>query len=367
MDGLTNFWKLSFANRRYRILLHSCFWIFLLFFWLRENLIIHIDIAQKIATNVSGIFLALFLFYPLVYGIFPLLKKRRFVLFALLFIAWYAIGAGLRYYHINLLVNMHKSEGEGWLSGQDFLNSLYDNRLQPYELVGVFFSGIAGFLTIIIIPLTCKFIRYAYTINYNQALLQKEKTELELEFLKSQINPHLFFNTLNNLQSFIIHGEKDNSLKLLNSFADFMRYALYECNSQYIAIEKEAELIAHYLAIEKVRYPDKAYINYTFQLLNNEFKIPPLVLLTLVENAFKHSNNLPEKSIAIDIDLECNNNTLHFTVRNHYQKQDIKDKSTGIGLINLKKRLRHYFADKYELLLENDGYIFTARLIIFAV
>ena len=84
-------WHRSFVNWRYRLLLHTGFWTFLLFFWLRENLVVHIDVAQHYVITLTGIALSLFLFYPLVYGIIPLLRRRRWIMAILLFIMYYLV------------------------------------------------------------------------------------------------------------------------------------------------------------------------------------------------------------------------------------------------------------------------------------
>ena len=344
--------------------MHISFWLFYFLFGLRENLVTHIDPQANLASNISGILLSLFLFYPLVYFILPLLQRKKIIYAIVAFMAWYIIAAAARDYHIKMLIGVYKSEG-GWFSGQDFVESFYNSWKDPYHAAELFFSGLAGFLTIVFVPLICKFLRYMYRSNYANALLQKEKTELELSFLKSQLNPHLFFNTLNNLQSFIVHGEKENSIELLGSLADFMRFSLYESDRPLIEIEKESMLIKQYLNIEKVRYADNVSIVYDDRSENTHQMIPPLLLLTLVENAFKHSNELPADEVSITIVLKSNPDKIYFEVSNKVKPALIINEKKGLGHANLKKRLDHFYPDNHLFeIIRNDPF-YTARLTIF--
>jgi hypothetical protein len=138
--AINKLWQRTFTDWHYRLLLHTGFWVFLLFFWLRENLVVHIELAQHIAITLSGIMLSLFLFYPLVYGIIPLLQRRRWVMAITFLIIYYLIAILLRTYHITLLVENYKSEG-GWFAGQDFWDNFYQHQLQPHRLV-VDFSAV---------------------------------------------------------------------------------------------------------------------------------------------------------------------------------------------------------------------------------
>ncbi len=361
--AINKLWQLSFTDWRYRLVLHAGFWIFLLFFWLRENLVVHIELAQHYAITLSGIALSLFLFYPLVYGIIPLLRRRRWVIAIILFIIYYLIGILLRTYHITLLVDNYKSEG-GWFAGQDFWDKFYQHQLQPHRLVADFFSSITGLITIIFIPLTLKFVRHAWRSHLQQTQLEKENVQLELNFLKAQVNPHLLFNSLNNLQSFIVHDEKERSVELLNRLAQLLRFSLYECKGEFVTLEQEATLLENYIAIERVRYDEQSVITTDIRITPLNYPLPALLLMPLVENAFKYSTALPDASIQIQ--LTACQNVLTFIASNSYAPGDPSHRG-GIGLQNVRKRLQHYFPDRHELTIEDTQNKFTVTLTIYPV
>ncbi|WP_315822557.1 hypothetical protein [Paraflavitalea speifideaquila] len=145
-------WQRSFTDPLYRLLLHVAFWVFLLFYWLRENMIVHIEVAQDYAITLTGVALGLFLFYALVYGIIPLIIKRRWLLAIISCALYYLVAVLLRTYHISQLVEQYKG-ANGWFAGQDFWDNFYSHQLQPHQLFTYFFNSITGLITIIYIPL----------------------------------------------------------------------------------------------------------------------------------------------------------------------------------------------------------------------
>lgn len=360
-NAIIRWWQRSFTDQRYRLLLHTGFWAFLLFFWLRENMVVHIEPGQHYVITLTGIVLSLFLFYPLVYGIIPLLQRRRWIVGILLFVVYYLAAILLRTYHINQLVDGYKSEG-GWFAGQDFWNNFYQHQLQPHQLLADLFSSITGLITIIYIPLTIKFIRYAYRSNLQQSQLEKENVQLELNFLKAQINPHLLFNSLNNLQSYIVHDEKERSVELLNRLADLLRFSLYECHGEFVTPQQEATLLQNYIEVEKVRYDEHSNITTDICAPSLSYPLPALLLMPLVENAFKYSAGLPEASIHVQ--LITQNDVLKFVTSNRYAYSGLPHRG-GIGLQNVRRRLQHYFPDRHLLDIQDTQHLFTVTLTIY--
>ncbi|MFT3823858.1 MAG: histidine kinase [Chitinophagaceae bacterium] len=354
---LTTTWQRSFTDMRYRILLHASFWLFLVFFWLRESLIVHIEPHQPLTITLTGIALSLFLFYPLVYGIIPLLQKGKWIAALLAFIAYYIIAIFLRTYHIDMLVNNYGD----WFAGQDFWSNFYKHQLEPVQLLKGFFSSITGLITIIYIPLTLKFIRYAYNRQLKQTQLEKENVQLELNFLKAQVNPHLLFNSLNNLQSYIVHDEKEKSILLLNRLADLLRFSLYECEGEYVSIQQETALLNNYIAVESVRYDEDSEITADIQATTLSYPLPALLLMPLIENAFKYSSALPASVVRIR--LTTINDTLQLEVYNTCAAE--RTTNGGIGLQNVRRRLERYFPGRHQLNIHDAGNSFTVNLIIY--
>lgn len=286
-----------------------------------------------------------------------MLQKKKFLLAFFSFIVYYLFAIVLRTYHISLILSWYNLNTI-WLSGQDFWDNILHQQLTPYSLMHLFFSSITGLLNIIFIPLIIKFIRYAYQFNANINRIEKEKAKLKLDFLKTQLNPHLLFNTLNNLQSLIVHNDKEKSVDLLGNLSSFLRFSLYETNNEFILLDKEVKLIENYISIEKVRYEESAFIKFIKNLSSDKIIIPPLLLLPMVENAFKHSGHLPSSQIDILVEIKADIEKINFSVYNKYDRE-CNDKTTeenmSIGLNTLRKRLEYYYHDKYNLSIQDNN------------
>ncbi|MES2109901.1 MAG: histidine kinase [Bacteroidota bacterium] len=358
MNRLKISWDKSFTDWRYRLLLHVMFWFFILFYWTQESVVLLIKWEQHYSVTLIGICLALFLFYPLVYAIVPLFQKRKWLPAIGLLAVYYIIAVTLRAYNIELIMSWYNLK-KSWVVGQDFFKRLYAHEFAPLNLLKIFFSSIPSLLEIIYLPLTVKFIRYAYRFNLKQAWLAKENAQLQLSTLKAQVNPHFFFNTLNNLQSFIVQNEREKSVDLLIKLGDFMRSSLYDCDADLITVKQEADLLTNYIAIERVRFDEQATINLNFLNDDPEYKIPPFIFLPFVENAFKHGGSVPAEDVLISIDLKNTVEKITLTTKNRYGGQASKG---GIGLQNVRKRLSYYFNENYKLSIENTGDIYSVIL-----
>ncbi|SHN12660.1 sensor histidine kinase [Mucilaginibacter sp. OK098] len=358
MNLLKTFWDRSFTDWRYRVLLHAGFWFFLFFFWMEESVTLRITLQQHYSVTLVGIGYSLFLFYPFVYVIVPLLQKHEWLYAFLLFLIYYVIAIVLRTYEVTLIVNWYNLK-QTWVVGNDFWKRVYGAHFSPIGLSKVFFSSITSLFEVIYIPLAIKFIRYAYQFNIKQAWLAKENTQLQLSTLKAQINPHFFFNTLNNLQSFIVQNEKEKSVDLLNRLADFMRSSLYDCEAEQISMMQEITLLNNYIAIERIRFDEQANISIQLTDKDPDYKIPPFIFLPFVENAFKHGGSLATDQIFIEISLQNTTEKITLKTKNSYHNDHSKG---GIGLQNIKKRLVYYFPENFTLNIDKTGDFYSVIL-----
>jgi LytS/YehU family sensor histidine kinase len=198
-----------------------------------------------------------------------------------------------------------------------------------------------------------------------QAWIVKENATLQLDRLKAQINPHFFFNTLNNLQSFIIQNEREKSVELLNRLADFMRASLYDGDNEFITIEKELELITNYIKIEKVRFEEDAIINYNLSDAYPSYRIPSFLFLPFIENVFKHGGSLPSREIQIQIELLNDIEKLTLKTSNTFLGEEGEQSIGGIGLQNVRKRLDYYFPERYQLDISKLADVYCTNLVIY--
>ena len=185
--------------------------------------------------------------------------------------------------------------------------------------------------------------------------------ENELKYLRSQIQPHFFFNTLNNLYSLTI-DKSDKAPDLILKLSDLMKYFLYETGKEFQILKNEISHIKDYIDIEKLRYDEALKVNFKIDGKTKKVLIKPLILIPLVENAFKHGARNSTKNGYIDITLKATKTLLDFRVENSFEKQTKKIKAQigGIGLTNLKKRLElNYGPDFYSLdiIKEKNKYI----------
>lgn len=195
--------------------------------------------------------------------------------------------------------------------------------------------------------------------------LEKIQSETELLFLRTQISPHFFFNTLNNIYSLAIE-KSDKTPKLILKLSELMRYLLYETKTKRQSLEKEIICIQNYLDLEQIRYGELLNVKTKISgdIINKE--IAPILLLSFVENAFKHGANKNVGHVKIDIDFKIVEDFLYFTISNPIpkttkQEQD-NDYFSGIGLKNVNKRLAlGYKPDEYNLSIENKNKLFIVN------
>ena len=196
-----------------------------------------------------------------------------------------------------------------------------------------------------------------------QALeLKKEKTASELKMLKAQLNPHFLFNTLNNIYSLSLDNnpKASESIGILSEILDYM---LYGCNKKLVPISNEIRLLENYIALEKLRYDERLKISFN-NTIKSEFKIAPLILISLVENAFKHGAGEDSGSPTINIFLSQKQNHFKFEISNTTASPTQKGNRETIGLNNIKKQLDVIYPKQYRLNITEEGSLFKVILIL---
>ncbi|HVI45047.1 MAG TPA: sensor histidine kinase [Chitinophaga sp.] len=185
--------------------------------------------------------------------------------------------------------------------------------------------------------------------------------QAELNYLKSQTNPHFLFNTLNNIYS-LARDKSDLAPESILRLSKILRYMLYETSGPYIAVEQDLKIIDDYIALEKLRYDDSLRINFNHDLEDMKQSLPPLLLIPLVENAFKHGVSETLDRPYVDIHLSIKNRQLFFMVKNS-TGDPVSDNKTkaSIGLSNLRRQLELLYTD-YNLDVQQGDYVFTATL-----
>lgn len=193
--------------------------------------------------------------------------------------------------------------------------------------------------------------------------LENKNLQSELSFLKSQINPHFLFNTLNSLYALTLK-KSDKAPEIVLRLSEMMRYMLYKSNEKKVPLEQEINYIQNYLALERTRYGDKARIE--FECAGDSpanYSIAPLLFITFLENSFKHGLSQSISQGFVECLLYIENNTIDFTIQN--SKTSEKDEryfQGGIGLVNVKRRLELIYPDKYKLDIEETDDVYLVNL-----
>jgi len=187
--------------------------------------------------------------------------------------------------------------------------------------------------------------------------LSEEKATAELNFLKAQIHPHFLFNTLNNLYTLTLE-KSDDAPEVVEKLSGILDYLLYRCNEPRVSLQLEIALIEHYLTLESLRYGDRLNLSFTHHVDRPEaIMIAPLILISPVENAFKHGASGNSETPTITIALTVENDVLTFVVWNNKPSVpgvDTTNYTAGIGLRNIQKQLNLVYPDRHQLTIRDE-------------
>lgn len=209
---------------------------------------------------------------------------------------------------------------------------------------------------------------YNYTkLKKDAQQLRIEKQEAELNYLRSQTNPHFLFNTLNNIYS-LARDKSDLAPESILRLSKILRFMLYETSGAYIAVEQELKIIGDYIALEQLRYDDSLRVNFNYDVEDMKQALPPLLLIPLVENAFKHGVSETRHQPFVAIHLSIKQRQLAFVVKNSSEQFSEGSLPAGqpgvkenIGLSNLRRQLELLYTD-YKLSAQQADAVFTTTL-----
>lgn len=318
-----------------KIQYHIIFWIFislyvfdyLIFFYDFKDSILYTSF--EILVLSSEFYINLFILLP-----FVLIKKGRIA------------------YIISLVVLLFLGFSAYYLTGLNTV--LYSKEFQRSVISFVLNHSLYIFISYII-----WFVNKYFNEKQMRLQLENEKLQSEMMMLKSQISPHFLFNALNNIYSLTLI-KSENAPKMLATLADILRYFLYDTDKKTTFLTSEIEIINKYIQIQKYRQiAGMNNINFNISNDNLALQVPPLLLITLVENAFKHGDIIENKDGFVTIDLVTINNKIEFVIANSFQH---KGSSEGIGLTNLKSQLKNIFKDNYHFSIDDNNMVYKVTL-----
>lgn len=195
------------------------------------------------------------------------------------------------------------------------------------------------------------------------AQTKKRQVESELNFLKSQINPHFLFNTLNNLYTLTIK-KSDDAPEVVSKLSSILRYLLYESDIAEVSFDKEKEIMQAYIDLELLRLPKKENLHFCITA-DKPYNIPPLLWVTVLENVFKHGTRFISEEPYVDFRFVLENDYLMIYSKNTFKPNGVKDnleKTGGIGMDNLQKRLRILFPGRYRMNVSQDNNYYITEI-----
>ena len=346
---------INLSGNRLYIILHFAAWMILLIlplYLLGFNSLEDHDFLYKVYCHVLAYML---LFYVNYFWLTPryFFKKKKIVYFFILIII------------IILLFNMVEWVSHVFPHDNEMMNRIRiimeaNNIKPPSKSIHIFNFTLTSFLV------SGLGIGLRYAVKYQEhehelKELEKERLNSELAFLKNQISPHFFFNTLNNIYSLIQINSNDAQQSVLK-LSKLMRYMLYESEQGDVSLQKELEFMRNYVDLMRLRINDKVKLSLDFPDIQDGKNIPPLLFVPFIENAFKHGISYQDNSF-IYIKLTIETNTILFVCENSVVQKTINNReSSGIGLENIKKRLNLLYPEKHSMSIFNNGKVFRISL-----
>lgn len=317
-------------------LVHVFIWIFLIY-----TMVFRAETGKGIfesAFTYSGIFINLAVFYFNYFFVLPrIVKNPNFlkVLFGILTSVLLFIVLKFFIEEI-LLLKIFKLKVEDKMGGFNWF--FFYNVMQ--STMPILFSSFIWFVV------------YAFQAEKEKQNLLKQKNEAELSLLKSQINPHFIFNTLNNIYS-LVNQKSDKSLIAIEKLGDLLRFSGTEITNDFTDLKNEIQYVKSLIELENLRIDKPEHINFKENIENPNLKIAPMLLIQFVENAFKHGDL---RNFPLEISVETFGNKLFFHQKNKISNHK-KDKTSGIGIENVKRRLDLIYPNKHDLKINNaDGF-----------
>ncbi|HEC41675.1 MAG TPA: hypothetical protein ENI20_02460 [Bacteroides sp.] len=244
---------------------------------------------------------------------------------------------------------------------------LYIIFLEKFEVATFFndsreiFSLLTGTYFIVFLFVAIKMVEFWYMEQSRKQEAIKEKIEAELKLLKSQIHPHFLFNTLNNIYSLALH-KSDQAPDAVLKLSELLDYLIYHGENETVSLKKETDLIRNYIELESLRYGERLSVDFQISGEPESIHLAPLLLIPLVENAFKHGISKSRDQQQLTIKLGINRRNVEFYIENSVPTQKPEKPEGGMGLSNLRARLDLLYADKHSLKILDKDTMFSALL-----
>ena len=221
-------------------------------------------------------------------------------------------------------------------------------------------SGIMGMVFIMFIS-TLLHLSYRWFKQLSEIKqIENDRLQFELSLLKNQINPHFFFNTLNNLYALSLE-KSDDTPALILKLSEMMRYTIYDCKAPKVSIVGEVAYLENFIALQKMRHFERGIITFKKEIIDPSIPVAPMILIVFLENAFKHGFDLMEKDAFINLRLKTTAEMIHLYIENNFDNSE-NENQIGIGLENVKRRLSLIYPEAHELKIVTNKHVFSVDL-----
>lgn len=358
---LEEYYFLAIFEAMKRVIYQIIFWIFywainvyLDFYWVKENIKGWDDYKIISKTSLGALLYILPLIalaYYLVFIAFEKIvqKKKSLIMNVIIILIPYIIAICMAIVIVRLIV----------------FPFIYENAFMPGNL----FFDPRRFLSIMIeaafpagLLMSLKYVDTQVASKELEKNLIKEKLSTELQFLKNQLNPHFLFNTLNNIYA-LTRKKSSKAPEVVMKLSELLNFMLYESHKETISIEREVKFLEDYLSLEKIRYTDGLTVVFNKKIDDSLQQIAPLLLLPLVENAFKHGASENHFDSFIHIDLTLQNQQLFFSIENSFEETTENKKLNNIGLPNTSRQLELLYREQ-KIVIDKAQQVFKVKLAV---
>jgi two-component system LytT family sensor kinase len=339
--------EMKWMGRTRTIFYHILFWVGIYLLWVLLFRSYSVAITRTMTVEFCYLFFITADYYAINDFIVPkLLVRQHYSLFVAAVVGIIAVSAGLRAY---LALNV---------------NRYYFGVTEEIDYGALYLRSFINISLWVLAVAVGKMLVDRMQTQRQLEVLEKERVRNELDYLKAQINPHALFNSLNTIFG---HIDKHNQVarNILLQFSELLRYQLYDCTADKVSLQRELAYIQNYVAFQRLRKEERLVVHFKIGTVGQELRIAPLMLVVLIENAFKFVSNFCDKENKICIEIYTNGNVLYSSFVNTKELQPLDaGNAKGIGIANLRRRLELLYHKKFQLTMNNDYDIYETNLTI---
>ena len=325
-----------FMKKNIAIIAHAAFWIFYASLVGTGGYILS-EGTEGWNFILNGLVFGLLVVYGNLLFILPFLLEKNYPRFGLLGLAYVTILIFIRL-KTEHLFGLHLTDRFGW--------------------AGTFLLAVQILVLFVLSTMFGGFVQWLKD-RERERFLEKEKLAGELKILKTQVNPHFLFNTLNNIYS-LAYRQDPNTAPMVATLSKIMRYHLYDGSRERVSLHKEVEMLRDFIALQRLKFGNTLHVDFYSEGIGPHHEIAPLILINFIENSFKHGNAETNPEAFVNVSLTVEGGQLCFLIENSFQPAGTK--GSGVGFKNAERQLELAYPRKYELKKSDENGVYSVQL-----